>query len=130
MAVEETRETVNAQIAASQAGHRLWRNNRGLFYTESGQKTRAGLSADGSGDLIGYAKVMITPDMVGKEIAVFLSGEGKKRGWKGPKTKTEKGQQKFIDHVNENGGIAFFFDDGKNILNLIKKGIDRLNVIL
>jgi len=129
MAKAETDEVVKAQQEASKHGHRLWRNNRGMFYTMSGEKTRAGLSADGSSDLIGYATVTITPEMVGKEIAVFLAGEGKKPGWKGVKTETEKQQEKFINHVNGRGGIAFFFDDGENILKYIQNGVDRLNGI-
>lgn len=129
MAVEETKEIKTAQIESSKIGARLFRNNRGMFYTESGQKTRAGIEADGSSDLIGFVPVLITPEMVGKTVAVFVAAEGKKRGWKGVKTETEKQQLKFISAVNNNGGIAFFFDNGEKVAGLIQKVIDALKRI-
>jgi hypothetical protein len=76
-------------MAASQVGARLFRNNVGTGYT--GQATRlsdgsvhiqnprilhAGLMK-GSADQIGWMPVVITPDMVGKTIAVFASIEVK-----------------------------------------------------
>ena len=57
--------------------------------------------AVGSGDLIGYRRVTITPEMVGRDVAVFLSCE----------VKTEKGpvreeQYRWAAHINSVGGIA------------------------
>ena len=57
--------------------------------------------AVGSGDLIGYRRVTITPEMVGRDVAVFLSCE----------VKTEKGaireeQFRWAAHINSVGGIA------------------------
>ena len=57
--------------------------------------------AVGSGDLIGYRRVTITPEMVGRDVAVFLSCEAK----------TEKGaireeQFRWAAHINSVGGIA------------------------
>jgi hypothetical protein len=126
MGIKETRESVTAQLEASKAGHRLWRNNRGVFYTESGNKTRAGLEAGGSSDLIGFTVVTVTPDMVGRDIAVLTVAEMKRPEWKKPSSKTEKQQEMFIDFVNKSGGIGFFCNNGKNIVELIKKGVDRL----
>lgn len=56
---------------------------------------------EGSGDLIGYKQVTITPEMVGRTVAVFLSVE----------VKTDKGrpsedQVRWLDHINQAGGIA------------------------
>lgn len=56
---------------------------------------------EGSGDLIGYKQVTITPDMVGTTVAVFLSVE----------IKTDKGrpseaQARWLEHVNSFGGLA------------------------
>lgn len=64
------------------------------------QRIRFGLAV-GSGDLIGYQTVVITPEMVGKQVAVFLSCE----------VKTEKGaireeQFRWAAHINSVGGIA------------------------
>lgn len=64
------------------------------------QRIRFGLAV-GSGDLIGYQTVVITPEMVGKQVAVFLSCE----------VKTEKGpvreeQYRWAAHINSVGGRA------------------------
>lgn len=64
------------------------------------QRIRFGLAV-GSGDLIGYRRVTITPEMVGRDVAVFLSCE----------VKTEKGpvreeQYRWAAHINSVGGIA------------------------
>lgn len=64
------------------------------------QRIKFGLAV-GSGDLIGYRRVTITPEMVGRDVAVFLSCE----------VKTEKGpvreeQHRWAAHINSVGGIA------------------------
>lgn len=64
------------------------------------QRIRFGLAV-GSGDLIGYRRITITPEMVGRDVAVFLSCE----------VKTEKGpvreeQYRWAAHINSVGGIA------------------------
>ena len=64
------------------------------------QRIKFGLAV-GSGDLIGYRRVTITPEMVGRDVAVFLSCE----------VKTEKGpvreeQYRWAAHINSVGGIA------------------------
>lgn len=64
------------------------------------QRIRFGLAV-GSGDLIGYRRITITPEMVGRDVAVFLSCE----------VKTEKGpireeQCRWAAHINSAGGIA------------------------
>ena len=100
---------------------RLFRNNRGLFFTMGGEKVRAGLETDGASDLIGFAQIEITPDMVGRKVAVFLAVETKKEGWKGPSTDTEKKQESFINFVRHWGGIAFFTNNPDDI----KKHIDE-----
>jgi hypothetical protein len=48
---------------------RLWRNNIGLAFYQ-GKYVQYGL-APGSGDLIGFRSVTITPEMVGQRVAVF-----------------------------------------------------------
>ncbi len=64
------------------------------------QRIRFGLAV-GSGDLIGYRRVTITPDMVGREVAVFLSVEVKTA--KGP---VREEQYRWADHINSVGGVA------------------------
>jgi len=76
-----------------------------------------------SSDLIGFTKVVITPDMVGKTVAIFTAIEVKKEGWDKEKSKSldarEEAQYAFISWVRKNGGFADFccnLDRLKNIL--------------
>lgn len=55
----------------------------------------------GVSDLIGFTKIQITPDMIGREVAIFTAVETK-----GPKGRATRQQISFIRMVNEAGGIA------------------------
>ena len=70
------------QIAASQRGARLFRNNVGRFRSMHSERVIACGLARGSADLVGWRTITITPDMVGKKIAQFLSVEVKQPGKK------------------------------------------------
>ena len=59
-----------------------------------------------SSDLIGFMPVIITKEMVGKKVAVFIAAEVKKSSWKYMSTDREVAQKKFLDVVNINGGIS------------------------
>lgn len=66
----------------------------------TGRYVQFGL-AKGSSDLIGFKKIKITEDMIGKEIAQFVSIE----------IKTEKGklttqQNNWLTFINKAGGIT------------------------
>lgn len=61
---------------------------------------RAGL-CEGSSDLIGWKSVMVTPDMVGKRVALFTAVEVKT-----PTGRPTKEQLNFIQRIKEAGGIA------------------------
>ncbi len=74
------------RVLYSQAGWRLWRNNRGVLRNpDTGRPVRFGLANDSpaeakqyaSADLIGIEPVLITPDMVGTIIGRFVSVECK-----------------------------------------------------
>jgi hypothetical protein len=104
-------------LANSRPDVRLFRNSVGLGYVgravfpSTGQfpgavvirpfrKVHFGLRP-GSADLVGWKTVTITPDMVGKKVAVFLSIE----------TKSETGtlddeQLNWLRQVQSHGGIA------------------------
>lgn len=99
--------------ALNQGSSRLWRNNVGRAETVDGRFIQYGLCV-GSSDLIGLQSVTITPDMVGRQVAVFVAVEVKSPG---KKAKPE--QQRFIDAVNRMGGmagVAHSVDEAKNIL--------------
>jgi len=55
----------------------------------------------GSGDLIGWRTLTVTPDMVGKPIAQFLSIEVKT-----PTGKVRPDQINWLDQINAAGGLA------------------------
>jgi hypothetical protein len=102
---------------------RLWRNNRGAGKLDSGSYVRFGLANDSkmlgdvlkSGDLIGWRPVLITPDMVGKVLAQFVSVECKPEGWRAPPKNTTDAdaaaQYRWADLVNKEGGYAVFIND-------------------
>jgi len=107
--------------AASSASCKLFRNNvgklwagkpdyirkNGSYFCNAGdvivrkaRRFHAGLHI-GSGDAIGWKEVVITPDMIGKKVAVFVSLEIKTA-----KGKPSAEQMAFIKAVKSAGGIA------------------------
>jgi len=87
-------------IHGSTLGLRLFRNQVGSYQLKDGRYLTSGLCV-GSSDLIGYLPITITPDMVGKRIAVFVAIEAK-----GPRGRVRKEQQQFVEVVAGMGGIA------------------------
>ena len=81
-------------------GIRCFRNNVGAFKAPDGRVIRYGLIT-GSGDLIGWKTVTITPDMVGRHIAQFMSIEVKT-----PKGVVRPEQLTWAENVRQAGGIA------------------------
>lgn len=81
-------------------GIKVFRNNVGAFKAPDGRVIHYGLIT-GSGDLIGWRSLTITPDMVGRHIAQFMSIEVK-----APKGVVRPEQQVWADNVRKAGGIA------------------------
>lgn len=82
-------------------GVRMFRNNCGMYQDpKSGNWVRYGL-LPGSGDLIGWRSVVITPEMVGTTVAQFVSVEVKT-----PKGVVKPDQRLWADNVRKAGGIA------------------------
>lgn len=79
----------------------LFRNNSGAYQDKTGRWIHYGVGSPGGSDLIGWHTVEITPDMVGKRVAVFTAIEVKK-----PTGKVTDAQQNFVDQVQKAGGIA------------------------
>jgi len=102
MAKAETDIVHAIMLEASSRGVVLWKNVRGKFRAMySDTVISAGLSAQGSSDLIGYKRVTVTPDMVGQTLAVFCAVE----------VKTSTGavrpeQAAFCERVSARGGIS------------------------
>ena len=89
------------RLAVSAIGAKMSRNNIGALKDSTGRWVRYGCFSPGGADLLGWQSVTITPDMVGKKVAIFCAIETKREGGR---IKPE--QQNFIDQVKKAGGIA------------------------
>lgn len=100
MSNQETVLQNQIRLAISSPNVRMFRNNVGAYKNDDGRLVEYGLGK-GSSDLVGFVVREITPDMVGKSVAVFTAIE----------IKTAKGrlsdtQQAFINMVRNKGGLA------------------------
>ena len=86
------------QVGEGYVGQAL-RDPEGVFLRDA-RHVRMGLFP-GSGDLIGWRTVTVTPDMVGKPIAQFLSIEVKT-----PTGRIRPDQSNWLEQVNLHGGHA------------------------
>lgn len=112
----ETAQMRKIQKAATESDDcRIFRNNTGVAWqgrraivTLGGEKRSALLDPRpikfglcvGSSDLIGWQSVTVTPDMVGKKIAVFVALEVKAGAI------VTEGQEKFLQAVRAAGGVG------------------------
>ena len=114
-------------IEASKYNLKLFRNNSGSFINPRGVPVRFGLGNVSkrfnklmkTSDYIGWTPVTITPEMVGKTVAVFTALEIKEDGWKYSGDEREAAQKKFIDLVKSSGGIASFIKNVAQVKQLI-----------
>ena len=92
-----------------------FRNNIGMYYDERGFPVCYGVAGKpdakkpslGGSDFIGWESVIITPDMVGKRVAIFRADEIKADDCN-EGTVTIAAQENFIRVVNAAGGRAGF----------------------
>ena len=121
-----------AQLDASRMGARLFRNNVGSGWVGRivGNKAdtitllnprplHAGL-CKGSSDLIGWTPVVVTPEMVGKTVAVFTAIEGKTKG-----VRTTLEQSSFLTAVTDAGGIGSVLREGVEVRDLLHAGFNK-----
>ena len=118
------------QIEGPFHGCVLMRNNSGSFVDKDGRHVRFGLGNVSkrqsenikSSDLIGITSVIVTPDMVGRRIAVFTALEVKAEGWKPSNSnKREHAQMNFINWVKSLGGIAAMVSSVDEFRGLFRK---------
>ena len=94
---------------------RLFRNQVGqLPDPRTGRYVLFGL-AKGSSDLVGFKSIKITPEMIGQEVAQFVSIE----------IKTERGkltevQQNWLQKVHDSGGIVGGARSIQDALKIVK----------
>jgi hypothetical protein len=104
---------LTALVQAVHTNGRLYRNNVGAIKTAS-RYIEYGLCR-GSSDLIGFTEIIITPEMVGKKIAIFTALE-----IKNSTGRPSKEQVQFIKKVNEAGGISGVIRNIEDYKNVFK----------
>lgn len=112
----ESRVQSQVRLAAPAHDMRLFRNNVGVLRDKRDVPVRYGLANDSqalnarlkSGDLIGWRRRLITPEMLGSTIAQFVSLECKPAGWHYRGDEHEQAQQRWAALVATEGGWARF----------------------
>lgn len=102
-------------LGASRLGARLFRNNSGIAFHKDGSVVSYGVGSPGGSDLIGWTPRLINFNDVGKVVAVFTAIEAK-----AGKTRLSNSQRRFLDIVNEAGGIGLWGRDADEILAELK----------
>lgn len=131
MAAAESESDVEQFIKmdAVQFGCQLMRNNSGALKDLTGRLVRYGLGNDSkarndkikSSDEIGFTRIVITPEMVGRTIAVFTAIEVKAPGWVfNARDKREAAQLAFIEWIRAAGGIAGFAESVDTFRNILR----------
>ena len=111
----ETNIQNKCRKAAAQCGATLFRNTVGTAITKDGSFITFGLGV-GTSDLIGFVPVVVTPNMVGKKVAIFAGIEIKTPG-----KKPNDAQQRFIDFVAGHGGLSGYVTSEGELMELILK---------
>ena len=128
----EGRASEIVRLRASDWGTVLFRNNSGVLKDDKGRPVRFGLGNESSkinavlksSDYIGFLPAVITPEMVGRQVALFVAIEVKPEGtninreWS--KTSREYGQQQFINLVRHHGGLAGFATGWSDVDEILK----------
>ena len=108
---QKERDIINERLISLKPNERLFRINCGMGWTGQTVKHTADMivlknprplhgAPAGWGDLVGWTEIEITPDMVGKKIAVFAMEECKTG-----KLKLSDDQKRFRDIILRMGGI-------------------------
>lgn len=130
MVAKSRESTVASHIVldAAQGGEWLMRNNSGGFYDDTGRFVRYGLGSFlpqhgcKSSDYVGIQSLVVTPEMVGQVIGVFVAIETKPEGWHfNNNDKHCLAQKKFIDMVNAAGGRAGFATNIEEYRKIVKR---------
>lgn len=125
-------------VEYSADGHRLWRMQSGLFWNGKSKRIdkpttvtlgpgdvvirkarRVRVGFPGLSDTIGFTKVKITPEMVGRTVAIFTAAETK-----GEKTKVRPEQIQFVRVINQSGGIGVIAKKLEHLFEAVNKFIE------
>ena len=102
----ENRVSAEIDLAHAHGDIRLLRNNVGVLLDRTGRPIAYGLGSEGakalkgSSDKIGWRSVVVSPEMVGRRVAVFVAIEEKDLA------KSTPDQLRFIANVQAAGGLA------------------------
>lgn len=106
----------------------LLRNNSGALEDKTGRVVRFGLGNVSkqhsekikSSDLVGFTRLTITQEMVGKTVAVITAIEVKRESWKPDMLDArEVAQNAFIQWIRNVGGIAGFCNSVESFRKLM-----------
>lgn len=134
----EEQAKVTVLLRANMLGCRLFRNNTGVAYDDTGRPVFFGLGNEGkkgpedirTPDDVGWHLLTITPEMVGKRVAVFTAIDSKKVGFKRKEVyrvgTQEYGQNKFFQLVQSANGIAGFASCAADIDELVNDFYTRI----
>lgn len=103
-------------LRASGVGMRLSRNNSGTAFFHDGSSVAYGCFRPGGSDLLGWVPHIVTPQDVGKRIAVFAAVEVKTG-----KQKPTELQERFLRAVERAGGVAVWGRDVDTIMTRLLK---------
>jgi len=106
-------------VALAKMGARVFRNQVGTYELKAGGYLSSGL-CKGSSDVVGWQTVFVTPEMVGRKIAVFVAIEVKT-----PTGRITVEQQQFLNVVDEAGGIAGIARSPEEAISLIRGAIAK-----
>ena len=103
----ETKIQNRIMMDMSEKGYLVWRNQVGLFKTLDGRTVNIGIK--GSSDLMAVKPTVITPEMVGQTLAVFVAVEVKTAT--GRQSEPQKKWQKAVEKLGVKYILARSEDD-------------------
>lgn len=103
----ETKVQNRIMMDMSEKGYLVWRNQVGLFKTLDGRTVNIGIK--GSSDLMAVKPTVITPEMVGQTLAVFVAVEVKTAT--GRQSEPQKKWQKAVEKLGVKYILARSEDD-------------------
>lgn len=127
--MRESPVSQRTQDECGNVGILIQRNNNGACVDNTGRVVRYGLMNESkkqneemkSSDLIGCARVIITPEMVGQTIGVYCAFETKKTGWHlTPGDAHGQAQAAYHRLVNAYGGRAGFVSDPVQVRQIMQ----------
>ena len=102
----ETKMQNRIMMAMSKKGYLCWRNQVGLFKTLDGRTVNIGVK--GSSDLMAIKPTIITPEMVGQTLPIFVAVEVKTAT--GRQSEPQKKWQKAVEKL----GVRYILARSEN----------------